>query len=105
MLVPKVIVAFGVSLVLSLVVAASAEKSVDGVAQATPRQVTRAPEAVDWWTADAGGTSSGATFELRSTVGQPDAQVSSAGSYVLGGGFLQAGSSPVPVELQSFEIE
>jgi hypothetical protein len=47
---------------------------------------------MSWWTTDAGGAqaSSGGTFELSGTIGQPDASASAAlagGSYSLTGGF------------------
>jgi hypothetical protein len=43
---------------------------------------------LDWYTVDGGGgTSSSASFGLSGTIGQPDASVSSGGSYTLAGGF------------------
>lgn len=50
------------------------------------------PYTVDWSTIDGGGTinSTGGTFDLSGTIGQPDAQVApvmSGGSFELTGGF------------------
>jgi hypothetical protein len=43
---------------------------------------------IPWWTLDGGGrTSSGDSFSLSGTAGQPDAGVLSAGAYELTGGF------------------
>ena len=48
----------------------------------------RAQYAIDWFTIDGGGgTSSGGTYTLSGTVGQPDAGTLSGGSYTLEGGF------------------
>ncbi len=44
--------------------------------------------AIDWFTIDGGGgTSSGGSFELSGTVGQPDAGVMTGGDFELAGGF------------------
>ncbi len=54
---------------------------------------------IDWYTVDGGGgVSSGGTYELRSTIGQPEAGSSAlvGGAYTLWGGFwpgLTAGST------------
>jgi hypothetical protein len=44
--------------------------------------------AIDWFTIDGGGgTSSGGTYTLSGTIGQPDAGTLTGGSYTLQGGF------------------
>ena len=46
---------------------------------------------IDWYTIDGGGaTSSGASFSLTGTIGQPDAAASSGGTFQCGGGFWGA---------------
>ncbi len=48
----------------------------------------RAQYAIDWFTIDGGGgASSGGTYTLSGTIGQPDAGTLSGGSYTLEGGF------------------
>jgi hypothetical protein len=48
----------------------------------------RAQYAIDWYLIDGGGgTSSGGTYTLSGTIGQPDAGTSSGGTYTLQGGF------------------
>jgi hypothetical protein len=43
---------------------------------------------IDWFTVDGGGgTSSGGTFSVTGTIGQPDAGHMSGGSYTIDGGF------------------
>lgn len=43
---------------------------------------------IDWFTIDGGGgTSSGGSYTLSGTIGQPDAGTLSAGNYTLQGGF------------------
>jgi hypothetical protein len=44
---------------------------------------------VSWWTVDGGGTtnSSGGSYTLGGTAGQPDAGVLTGGDYTLAGGF------------------
>jgi len=43
---------------------------------------------IDWWTIDGGGgTSDGGNYSLSGSIGQPDAGVSSGGSYTLKSGF------------------
>src|SRR5687767_11599446 len=45
--------------------------------------------AIDWFSIDGGGgTSSGGSYTLIGTIGQPDAGTLSGGDYVLEGGFL-----------------
>jgi len=65
-----------------------------GVALATPGSAD-APEAsydISWWTVDGGGTtlSSGGSYGLGGTIGQPDAGLMSGGDYTLLGGFWGA---------------
>ena len=44
--------------------------------------------AIDWYTIDGGGgTSSGGSYTLSGTIGQPDAGTLSGGTYTLEGGF------------------
>jgi hypothetical protein len=58
------------------------------------------PFTVDWFTSDSGGaTSTGGTYALTGTIGQPDAATSSGGSFTLSGGFwsaLQGRTEPNP---------
>jgi len=43
---------------------------------------------IPWWSVDnGGGVSQGGMYQLRGTIGQPDASTSSGGSYTLRGGF------------------
>ncbi len=43
---------------------------------------------LSWWTVDGGGgPSSGGSYTLSGTFGQPDAGVVAGGGYTLGGGF------------------
>ena len=45
---------------------------------------------ISWYTVDGGGgTSSGGSFELSGTAGQPDAGAMGGGSYVLTGGYWE----------------
>lgn len=56
-------------------------------------------------TIDNGGeTSSGGTYAVTGSIGQPDAGEMSGGSFALSGGFWDRSHPFVPVELQSFEI-
>jgi hypothetical protein len=61
-----------------------------GVAWAT----SAASYNLSWWTADSGGAtfSSGGSYELGGTIGQPDAGLLSGGDYTLGGGFWRGGA-------------
>ena len=53
---------------------------------------------IPWFTTDGGGgPSSGGTFTLNGTVGQPDAGAMSSGNYSLAGGFWGASQTPAPV--------
>jgi len=50
-----------------------------------------------WWTADGGGgTSSGGSYTLSGTIGQPDAGLLQGGEYTLGGGFWGGGILTTP---------
>ena len=52
------------------------------------RVLANAQYAIDWFTIDGGGgTSSGGSFTLSGTIGQPDAGTLSGGNYTLQGGF------------------
>ena len=50
---------------------------------------------LSWWTVDGGGTtnSSGGSYTLGSTIGQPDASVWQGGEYTLAGGFWGSGAA------------
>lgn len=56
--------------------------------------VARAQFDLSWFTVDGGGgmQSTGGTFTLAGTIGQPDAGVSAGGTFVLHGGFWYGGS-------------
>ena len=50
--------------------------------------------AISWWTVDGGGTtlfSTGESYALGGTIGQPDISAMSGGGFVLTGGFWQSG--------------
>jgi len=51
--------------------------------------ITRAQDyRIDWWTVDGGGgTSTGGTYSMSGTTGQPDAGQMSGGDYTVSGGF------------------
>jgi hypothetical protein len=50
---------------------------------------------LDWWSVDGGaGSSSGGSYTLGGSLGQPDAQTSSGGAYALDGGFWSGASVP-----------
>lgn len=53
---------------------------------------------LSWWTMDGGGAtfSSGGSYELGGTIGQPDAGTLSGGDYTLGGGFWVGGAAVAP---------
>jgi hypothetical protein len=58
-----------------------------------------APLAFDlsWFSIDGGGgASSGGSYTLNGTIGQPDAGTMSGGAYTLAGGFWSGGSAPQP---------
>ena len=56
---------------------------------------------VNWFTIDGGGTSRMAseTYELRGTLGQPDAGVLDGADYVISGGFWASQGAPQPAPL------
>ncbi len=57
------------------------------------------PYSVNWFTLEAGATSSGGVYSVSSAMGQPDAGVMSGGSFTLEGGFWPASAvriAPVP---------
>jgi hypothetical protein len=49
---------------------------------------------LNWWTVDGGGatSSTGGSYSLGGTIGQPDAGTSAGGTYALSGGFWGGGS-------------
>ncbi len=52
---------------------------------------------IDWFTIDGGGgTSTGGTYSLSGTIGQPDAGVMTGGSYSLTGGFWSIQAIDIP---------
>jgi len=53
---------------------------------------------LSWWTVDGGGAtfSSGGSYELGGTIGQPDAGTLSGGDFTLGGGFWGGGAAVAP---------
>ncbi|MCE7972923.1 MAG: hypothetical protein DYG92_01170 [Leptolyngbya sp. PLA1] len=52
---------------------------------------------IDWYTIDGGGgTSTGGTYSLSGTIGQPDAGVMTGGTYTLSGGFWVGAATPAP---------
>jgi len=55
------------------------------------------PFSIDWYTIDGGGgTSSGGSFVLSGTIGQPDAGVLSGGAFTVYGGFWYPGAAAPP---------
>jgi len=56
---------------------------------------------LDWWTVDGGGQTEpdGAGYTLSGSIGQPDADVWSGGSYTLSGGFWGGGGVQYTVYL------
>lgn len=51
---------------------------------------------LNWFTFDGGGPSSGGSFSLNGTSGQPEAGTMSGGNYSLTGGFWGAMQTPAP---------
>jgi len=51
---------------------------------------------LSWWSVDGGGESTGGSYALRGSVGQPDAGSLAGGSYTLEGGFWGGGASAPP---------
>jgi len=68
-----------------------------GAASAVYAQ-TGGPYDLTWSTIDGGGHtfSTGGSYSLGGTAGQPDAGALSGGSYTLGGGFWGGGSAQAP---------
>ena len=65
----------------------------------------RAQTEVASWTVDGGGqTSSGGSFEVSGTLGQPDAISLTGGTFEVQSGFWTSENPFVPVELLMFEI-
>jgi hypothetical protein len=69
---------------------------------ALPAALHAQPYSIDWFTIDGGGgTSTGGTYSVSGTIGQPDAGRMSGGNYTLDGGFwgiiaaLQTPGSPL----------
>src|SRR5439155_5103980 len=61
---------------------------------------------VDWFTIDGGGgTSSGGSFTLSGTIGQPDAGTLSGGSFSLMGGFWAGASVVIKTNPPQLSIE
>ncbi|MFO0830735.1 MAG: hypothetical protein U0637_02715 [Phycisphaerales bacterium] len=59
--------------------------------------------AIPWYTVDCGGgTSTGGTFAVSGTVGQPDAGVMSGGTFQLNGGFWVGGGTPTGCDSVDF---
>jgi hypothetical protein len=54
---------------------------------------------LDWWTVDGGGTisSTGGSYSLGGTIGQPDAGTSAGGTYTLDGGFWGGAEEAVSI--------
>lgn len=54
---------------------------------------------LDWFTIDGGGEtfSTGGSYSLGGTIGQPDAEVSVGGGYTLTGGFWAGAAASVPL--------
>jgi hypothetical protein len=69
------------------------------LALAVPVVALRAqPYDLSWWTVDnGGGTSSGGTYLLSGTMGQPDAGHMQGGRYTLDGGFWVFGAAIPPI--------
>ncbi len=56
---------------------------------------------LDWWTVDGGGatSSTGGSYSLGGTIGQPDAGISGGGTYSLAGGFWGGGAAAIEYNL------
>jgi hypothetical protein len=54
---------------------------------------------LSWWTVDGGGStfSTGGSYSLGGTIGQPDAGTSTGGTYTLAGGFWPGAEGVVPI--------
>jgi hypothetical protein len=71
-----------------------------GIPQAQGTALAQSGDGYDlsWWTVDGGGESSGGSYTLGGTAGQPDAGELAGGSYILGGGIWGGGEVTVPPE-------
>jgi hypothetical protein len=71
-----------------------------GILQAQGTALAQSGDGYDlsWWTVDGGGESSGGSYTLGGTAGQPDAGELAGGSYILGGGIWGGGEVTVPPE-------
>jgi hypothetical protein len=71
-----------------------------GILQAQGTALAQSGDGYDlsWWTVDGGGESSGGSYTLGGTAGQPDAGELAGGSYILGGGIWGGGELTVPPE-------
>ena len=72
------------------------------VSHAAPAQVANADSGsydLSWWTVDGGGAtfSTGGSYSLGGTIGQPDAGTSGGGTYTLAGGFWPGAEGVVPI--------
>src|SRR3989454_12065313 len=68
--------------------------------------LAHAQYAIDWFTVDGGGgTSSGGSFTLTGTIGQPDTETLSGGNYSLQGGFWPAIVLPATGEAPTLFIQ
>ena len=57
--------------------------------------VAQAQFSIDWYTIDGGGgTSTGGSFTLTGTIGQPDAGAASGGTFACAGGFWGGAGAP-----------
>jgi hypothetical protein len=67
-----------------------------------PVSIARAQFSIDWYTIDSGGgISSGGSFEVAGTIGQPDAGSHSGGAFQVDGGFwpVAVASEGCPADL------
>jgi hypothetical protein len=81
----------GLSLLILLLclVVGSAPRS----ATAAPALSSGGPYVLDWWTVDGGGgASTGGSYSLTGTLGQPDVGQQACGAYRIAGGFWPAPS-------------
>src|SRR5216683_1977715 len=68
--------------------------------------LAHAQYAIDWFTVDGGGgTSSGGSFTLTGTIGQPDAGTLSGGNYTLQGGFWPGIVVPATAEAPTLFVQ
>jgi hypothetical protein len=73
----------------ALYASAPSLKEPSAVAHLNADEAQQAAYDLSWWTVDAGGTtfSTGGTYTLGATVGQPDAGAMTGGDFTLSGGF------------------